>query len=201
MIPLRAAPSQATWSMSARTALGYVAVLVFFELVLVMTIPSSGPWTEIAVAWHETLRRIAPIASTFSDSQSLGARTIILILGFAFIPLKAILVAVATSHARETPDMQEILRLPSHSTAPVTSRIASGIFLALLATLLAFFVLGYLLNSGSERSAIFIMMRNGGIKYWLVWHAGIFTLLSGVLGLFGFWVWDALQVTKRAVVR
>lgn len=186
---------------SARRALGCVAALVLLELLLIMIVPVAGRWTDAAVAWYDPVRRIAPIASMFSESQSLGARTLLLVLGFVLVAVKAALVAMAASRARRSRDVKDFVHLPSDSSATVASRIASGVLLALFATMLVFFVLGFVLNSGSERSAIFIMMRVGGFKYWLVWHAGFFTLLSGVLGLFAFWVWDALQGVNRAVVR
>lgn len=186
---------------SARGVLGCVAALVLLELLLIMIVPVAGRWTDAAAAWYHPVRRIAPIASMFSESQSLGARTLLLVLGFVLVPVKAVLVAIAASRARRLRDVKDFVHLPSDSSAAVASRIASGVLLALFATMLVFFVPGFVLNSGSERSAIFIMMRAGGFKHWLVWHAGFFTLVSGVLGLFAFWVWDALQGVNRAVVR
>jgi hypothetical protein len=187
--------------MTARTTLGYVAAIVALELLLIMIAHDAGQLGDFGVAWYEPLRRIAPVASLLSEGQYLGARTLLLALGLALVPIKAILVAIAAAHARETRDMKDFVNIPSNQRVSIPSRIASGLFLASLVALLAFFVLGHIFSSGSERSAIFIIMREGGVKYWLVWHAGLLTLLSGVLGLCAFWAWDALQVMWRSGMR
>jgi hypothetical protein len=62
--------------------------------------------------------------------------------------------------------------------------------------MLLFLVLGLVLSSGSERSAIFVILETGGFRYWLVWHLAFLTLLSGVLGLCAAWAWDALRMIR-----
>ena len=192
----RVDPNETRNEMSARTALGWVAAIVALELLLVILLPFAKGLADIGVAWYEPLRRVAPVASMLPEGQSLGARTLMLAFGLALVPIKAIFVAVAGVRARESLDMQDLVNLPSNRRVAVTSRVASGLLLTALAAMLLFFVLGYFLSSGSERSAIFVILRTGGFKYWLVWHLEFFTLLSGVLGLCAAWAWDALRMIR-----
>lgn len=119
-----------------------------------------------------------------------------LAFGLALVPLKAIFVAAAAVRARETREMQDLVNLPSNRQVAILSRIASGLLLIAFAAMLLLFVLGFVVSSGAERSAIFVILRTGGFKYWLVWHLGFFTLLSGVLGLCVAWAWDALRMSR-----